>query len=405
MQLQAWTTASIEAHQAGLKQRICEFIPLKDSVLKEAHARGLSFGTHAALKAALRATPELPVRAFNKAEFIQRIAELSDDVSAEVVTEILDDVRFNVSVVRRSEQRNSAGRYDDIAYDVEVAVTLGGDSVTALDNDIHFHLPEFGRAAGFEPYRVDSAHDRRAVTEYRKTRFGAGQATCVAKLVDGHWNGSFYVYAPEHKADDSQCIRSLKVALARAILPRLPTRARCWIFRPDNYQVGAWRVEMRLPPGVQRFWSGSPIPFDIPQLRKRLFLMESEFHFGLYIGRFVDGVWKADLYSNGIEEAKNPTSLTEVKRALLQCVNTLAQDVENGNEDKLTPVVDDAGHMVGTVKLRSGQYEAWSRARTAGKPGNLHKFLGRFRSLEESTSAIRTSLEAGPREGQQHPAT
>lgn len=306
--------------------------------------------------------------------------------------EILHDVQLDVSIVKRSEQRQRADRYSDIVYDVDVTVTLGGSSAAALDGDIQFHLPEFGRGAGAEPYRVGSAHDRVALTDYCKTRAGVGRATLVAKLVDGHWYGGFYVYAPEHQADDTQCIRSLKAALARAVLPQLPTRVRCSIFRPDDYQVGAWRVEMRLPPGVQRLWNASPFLFDLPQLPKRLFLMKSEFCFGPYTGRFVDGVWKADLYSNGIAEAENPTSLTEIKRTLLHCVDQLAIRAGYGDEGKLTPVIDDAGKMVGTVEFRNGQYEAWSRVRTVDRPGNSHKFLGRFGTLEESTSSIRASL-------------
>jgi hypothetical protein len=144
MQPQTWTAMSIEAHQSDLKQRIHELISLKDSVLKEAHARGLGFGAHAALKAALKSTPELSARAFNKADFVQRIAELSDDVSAEVVTEILDDVKLDVSVIKRSEQRQRADRYNDIAHDVDVAVTFGRISAAALNTDVQFHLPEFG---------------------------------------------------------------------------------------------------------------------------------------------------------------------------------------------------------------------------------------------------------------------
>lgn len=321
MQTQTWTATSIKAHQSELKQRIHELIPLKDSVFIEAHARGLGFRTQAAQVAALKSFPQLSVRAFDIANFVVRIAELSDDTSADVITEILEDVKLGIFVTKRPEQRQRAERFSDVAYDV--VVTLGGLSAAALNSDILFHLPEYGREAGVEPYRVDSAHDRRAATDYRKTRFGAGKSTVVAKLVDSSWHGGFYVYAPMHQADDRQCIKSLKAGLARAILPQVPTRVRCLIFRPDDYQMNAWRVEMRLPPGVQRFWNGSPFQFDIPQLTKRLFKMPSGFWVDTNVGQFVDGVWKADLYSNGIEEANNPTSLAEVKNTLLQCVNQL----------------------------------------------------------------------------------
>lgn len=396
MQIQTWTTTSIKSHQSDLKQRIHQLIPLKDSVLKEAYARGLGFGSQAALVAALKSTPQLSVRAFSKPDFISRIAELSDDTSAEVVAEILEDVNLNISVVIRSGQRQRADRFSDVAYDV--VVTLDGISASELDNEILFHLPEYGQEAGIEPYRVDSAHDLRGTTDYRKTRFGAGEATLVAKLVHGRWHGSFYVYAPEHQANDTQCIKSLKAGLARAILPQLPTRVRCSIFRPDGYQIGAWRVEMRLPPGIQRFWNDSPFQFNIPQLTNRIFIMSSEFSVGHAVGRFVNGVWKADLYSNGIEEAKNPTSLAEVKRSLLQCVNQLVVRAGYDGNDALMPVVSNTGKMMGTVQFRNGRHEAWSRTRTVERPGNSHTFLGHFGSLEDATAAIRassTSLERG----------
>jgi hypothetical protein len=166
---------------------------------------------------------------------------------------------------------------------------------------------------------------------------------------------------------------------------------RCFIFRPDNYQLGAWRVEIRLPLGVQRFWNGSPFQFDIPQLAKRHFIMGPEFSFGPSIGCFIDGVWKADLYSNGIEEAKNPTSLAEIKRELLQRVNKVITSGGYGDDGDLMFVHDDAGKIIGTVQLRNKWYESWHRARTVGRPGNSHRLLGRFASSEEAIAAVRAS--------------
>jgi hypothetical protein len=390
MQTQTWTITSIKSHQAELKQRIQEHIPLKDSPFKEAYARALGLGTNAALVAALKSTPELSARDFCISDFIARIAELCDDTTAEVVTEILEGVELNVQVIKLTEQGQDAGRFSDVVYDVQVS--LDAIPGAAFDGDILFHLPEFGQEAGVEPYRVDSASDRRAAADYRKTRFGAGAAAIVAKLVDGRWRGGFYVYAAKHQADDTQCIKSLKAALARAILPKLPTRVRCSIFRPDNYQLGAWRVEIRLPPGVRHFWNGSPFQFDVPSLPKRIFHMESQFKADTDIGRFADGVWKADLYSNGIDEANNPTGLDVVKHTLLQRVNQAILRGGYGAPGELIPVTDDSGKMVGTVQLRDGGYEAWNRTRALGRPGNSHKLLGHFLSVEESTAAIRASL-------------
>lgn len=320
MHLQSWTAASLKAQFSDLERQIHEHIPLKDSVLKEAQASGLGFKTRSALTASLASSGALSARVFSKTEFVRRIAELVDDISAEVVAEVLDGARLEISVVKRSEQRQREDRYSDTAYDVDVKLTMDACPAEVLENDIQFFLPEFGRESSIEPYRVDSAHDRRAVSEYPKTRFGAGQVSLAAKLVGGHWYGGFYVYAPAHQADDKNCIRSLKASLARAILPRLPTRVRCTVFRPDNYDLGAWRVEMRLPPEVQRFWNGATFQFDLPQLPNRLFRAGNEFGFGPDKGCFVGGVWKADLYSNGIPESENPTSLSLTKRELIHCV-------------------------------------------------------------------------------------
>lgn len=390
MQTQAWTATSIKAHQSDLKQRIHQLIPLKNSVLVEAHPRGLGFRTQAALLAALKSTPELSARTFNKADFVARIAELSDDTSAEVIEEILEGATLDISVIKCSEPHQGSDRFSGVAYDV--VVTLGGILPAALHSNILFHLPEYGRAAEAEPYRVDSAHDRRAATDYRKTRSGAAGTTLVAKLVDGHWHGGLYVYAQEHQADDTRCVKSLKAGLARAILPQLPTRVRCSIFTPDGYQKGAWRVEMRLPPDVLRYWNGSPFQFDIPQLNKRMFKMQSGFWFDTDVGQFMDGVWKADLYSNGIEEARNPTSLAEVKHTLLESVNQLVARAGYGDDGMPMAVIDVAGKTVGTVQFRNGSWEAWKRARTVERPGNVHKLLGCFGKREEASAAVRASF-------------
>lgn len=325
MHPQTWTVSSIQTHQSSIAQRVRELIPLKDSAIKEAHARGLGFGTHAALKAYFKTTPELPARTFNNADFVLRLSELAGRTTAGVVEGVLDGIQLDISVVKRSKTRQQSARYSDIAYDVDIMVTPSRSFPRAVDGEIQFHLPEFGQDASKPPYLVDSAHDRRLVTDYQKTRAGQGGSTLVAKLVNGHWHGGFFVFAPEHKADDSQSIRSLRVALARAILPQLPTRVRCFIFRPDNYQYGAWRVEMRLTPAIQQLWSGSPFLFDLPTLPRRHFIMESGFRADERAGRFIDGVWKADLYTNGIHEAENPTDLRKVEHALLQCVDQVVQ--------------------------------------------------------------------------------
>jgi hypothetical protein len=390
MQLGTWTSTSIKFHLSALKQQIPDYFAVKESYLREAQAFGLGFNTEAALAAALKSKPELSARAFSDALFTHRLAELSGDSTAEVVAEVLNGIGLDIAVIKRSELRQRAAPGSDIAYDVSVNLT--GIDTQILEEEILFHIPEFGQGADREPYRVDSAHDRRAEVDYVKTRFGSGLATVAAKLVEGHWYGGFYVYAPEHQASDVRCIHSLKVALARAILPRIPTRVRCTIFKPDNYEDGAWRVEVRLPTSIQRFWNGSPFQFDIPQLPKRFFKMPSGFRVDHQVGCFVDGIWKADLYSTGVEEARNPTPVEEVKSALLQSINRIILRAGYFDEDKETPILDKANKMVGGVQVRNGKYEAWKRERIPERPGNSHKLLGVFESFDAAVSAISDGL-------------
>ena len=389
MHPQAWTLASIQSHQSSIARRIHEHVPLKNSALQEAHARGLCFKSRAALIDHFKNAVELSARAFDQKAFVTRVAELAGEDTALAIDALLDGVQLDIAVVKYSPQRQRPLVYSDSAYDVSVTVALPDGSPESLEGEVLFHLPEFGRDARKEPYRVDSAFDRRATTDYRKTRAADRDSTVVAKLVNGHWHGGFFVYAQNHLEDDSRSIRSVKTALARAILPQLPTRIRCRIFRPDNYELGAWRVEMRLPAEVWRLWNGSPFLLDLPVFSKRHFIMTSEFSHGPSIARFVGGVWKADLYTNGIAEELNPTSLADVKQALLQSVEDLLHRAELRGDRMFIPISDAAGNVVGTVEFRNGQYEAWRRSRLVDRPGNSHKLVGRFASQDEAASAVR----------------
>lgn len=386
MQSRVWTVSSIKSHQLALKQQICELVPLKESTLKEAIARGLGFRTEAALKAWLKETPHLPDKAFSDHDFVVRVGELTDGSLAEVIAEILAGVKLNISVTKVPEEFQGRHRYTDVAYSVEVS--LEGIDAELLKNDIFFHLPEFGTTLENEPYRVDSASSRRAASDYRKTRFQQGHSSVVAKLVAGRWHGSFFVYSLEHQTDDTRCIKALKAALAKAILSQIPTQVRCSIFKPDGYEPGAWRIEMRLPTikGVE--WEDSKFPFEIPDLPKRHFHMKSGFGYGTEIGCFVDGVWSAHVYSNGIEESQNPTSIAAVKQALLLNV-TQALKRFHGDEGASNTLVFDASNAwIGTVQRRGDQYHASIRTRTLERPGNSHTLLGSFKNLHDARSAI-----------------
>lgn len=97
------------------------------------------------------------------------------------------------------------------------------------------------------------------------------------------------------------------------------------IERPDDYQYGAWRAQITLrTPEAMRF-QGAPIPFALPRLLARRIHPDEGYAVATsnwdgqgsgLSGIFVKGVWEGHVYSNGIEEDKNPTSIDAVRDAL-----------------------------------------------------------------------------------------
>lgn len=128
-------------------------------------------------------------------------------------------MNVNISVLKRSEQRQRADRYSDVAYDVQLTVEPRAQA--ASDQDLVFALPEFRDASGSELYRVDSAHNFRAGQTSDSS--ASGRQPRLAALREGRREGGFYVYASEHQASDAQCIQELRGALTRAVLNVLPS--------------------------------------------------------------------------------------------------------------------------------------------------------------------------------------
>ncbi|MDR5796480.1 hypothetical protein QCE49_24145 [Caballeronia sp. LZ008] len=325
MQPSAFDRAYFQSLKRDLLAATRDFFRVSDSQVNESFARGFGVNTYAALIAALdgnhpRKHLKAPdVELLDHAAFAARMTELSDDRTAESVSAILEGARIEIKIVRRSPARQNPVRYSDIAYDV--TVDISGVPPEVLESSPEFLIPEFLRPDGTELYRLDCDWSFRVDGEYAVTRMQSGRGLLNTKVVDGHWKGALYVYSPQHQGDDSRCLRSVKAALARAILPALTSRVRCSIFRPDRYQYGAWRVRIAIGPVIQAFLGGSRLVFALPKLPKRHVVMDKGFMFDLGVGVFQDGEWCADIYSNGVHEDENPTSLAQVKAELLQAVN------------------------------------------------------------------------------------
>ena len=124
-------------------------------------------------------------------------------------------------------------------------------------------------------------------------------------------------------------VRELVEAFVQREYGRLEDRLTVHIYHPTDYDFGAWRVKMRLRNPAAINWQGNPVPFAFPQLPKRrlhpdepyLSVVQQPGGNGYAIGgHFVNGTFEGHLYSNGIEEEQNPTSIEEVREALARVV-------------------------------------------------------------------------------------
>ena len=127
-------------------------------------------------------------------------------------------------------------------------------------------------------------------------------------------------------------LRELVETFVRREYGRLNDRVTVHISRPTGYELGAWRVKMRLRNPADLAWGNVPVPFELPELPKRRLHPDDGFRVVVTKkatgelalgGHFVNGTWEGHLYSNGIHEGENPTPIAQVQAALAETVTDL----------------------------------------------------------------------------------
>jgi len=117
-------------------------------------------------------------------------------------------------------------------------------------------------------------------------------------------------------------LRKLALAFITLEEKRLGERVQIRVSRPETYDAGAWRVEIKLRKPEECPY---PVVFPLPKLEKRLIHCDPEYRAAWFdsatqlhepAGVLKDGMWRGDCYSNGIAESDNPTPLEEVEQAL-----------------------------------------------------------------------------------------
>lgn len=305
----------------NLRQLTRPLFDVKLGHLNESVARALGFKSYATALTSGAAHLYEPMF-FDYAVFAQRLGELTEQPgTAWAAMEIVAGATLSC----RIEKHPPAQQHDG---ETQYGVTLEATSPASAPGTLTvFDLPSFARN-GQEPYRVDSAWSHRvdAPDVDVVTRNRSGRGLMTAALRDGAWSGELYVYSQVHQDRDGPCLTAVTAALARCVLPTLSGGVRCRIYGPDQYgyMPGAWRVELELPTDAMQLVSRELVAFALPtrdEAPMRLLTADEGFRYGgSHHGQFVGGRWHGHLYSNGIAESSNPTSIAWVRHLLLSAV-------------------------------------------------------------------------------------
>lgn len=106
--------------------------------------------------------------------------------------------------------------------------------------------------------------------------------------------------------------------------------------QPEGYMDGAYRVIAKLPSEKTEIYKKYPLAFKIPSLPKRFIHTENEYvvactdEEGTSLrGRFKNDQWVTHVYSNGIEESKNPTPISSVIEAIESEINAVLKNLDD----------------------------------------------------------------------------
>lgn len=323
------SSADLADFVCEIQQSLKQIINIKLSYLKEAIAYGWGENTHAAQCAALGKGLHFHGSDFQIDRAVSRFSALcrySDPYLAELLRARLLGYGFNISVKRSpKEQRN---RYSDTAYAINISLSPscihGADPVsfivpTGFKNDVA--SIQIGAS-----YLV-KVNSRFAVTD------GRSRNLISTRFVDDSWEGSLFLhYWNDSRSDvdsdtESRCVKSVKAALARASIASNGPWVRCVIYKPDSYDVGAWRVELSLGPEAIKIFEGRDFVFSLPQeLNRRVmpddgYLANIDPEKRIFDGKIVNGVWFGNLYTNGVEEHENPTLILFMYRRFIEGVS------------------------------------------------------------------------------------
>lgn len=281
------------------------FVKFKLSTVKEAISAGYGFNTHAALLAQFKGANgyTIALDAFDYISFIERLYGLIDDMTSVcAIGSIIDGSRLEVKITKRPLN----DKYTNTEYSFTALVSKhSGERITS---PFDFIMPIFGQGTE-EKYRIDSNHmfRRTSVGNYALTRGNPTRSLLNVTGSNGEWSGAIFVYDVQQQTNDSGCLRTISSAVAKRILAAISPRFSMELYRPDYYDYGALRLKVTLGDSALAYFAGRVVSFTRPVIERRLIHVESQNMYTMELDKFNNGVYSADVYSNGVGEDKNPT--------------------------------------------------------------------------------------------------
>ncbi|MFP0199043.1 hypothetical protein ACKJSM_28275 [Pseudomonas sp. PHC1] len=309
------TTAELEQLFRSVHADVTLHFALKYDHLRQGLCAGLGFKSHAALVAALKTSELVDVSGFNHLALIERLQAIGNShETAEAVSSIIDGRRLSITIKKQPQNP----RHSNTSYYLEV---IPQDvSAGVVTSPFFFIMPLFGNPDEEPPYQVDSAAFYRHSSEFSATR-PRGRGLLTVEGTDGKWFGGLFIYDPNQQLEDTNCKRTVSAALARKILPAISPRFNCQLYKPDGYQKEAWKLRVSLGNYArEKLGSSSPV-LEIPSQKARRFSPDEGYRFSADKMQFKDGLLEAHIYSNGISEDENPTSIDAVRAEVVRSIH------------------------------------------------------------------------------------
>lgn len=161
---------------------------------------------------------------------------------------------------------------------------------------------------------------------------------CKKSCLATRWNGSDNdsgIGNPQSRGHPTWFIvpEELEPAIRREIelLSSAANVVTCTIVKPENYDIGAWRVTAQIDPVITDKAGDFQLSFSLPALEKGVFHTDKEYlkHEDSELrGCFIDGKWEGDLYSKALSEADSNITIDDIKDTLIHNVTFALQQAD-----------------------------------------------------------------------------